>query len=262
MRPGSETNRRLNQTWYHRFSRGYPKHERRRSVAGRRLGDRCRGEPERNGRSKVRYPTTRRTQPVRHSEHSGILPETRRGNCVVEHQPCLRDPPALGTTDGSRRSRVSYRDFQRLSLLAFLPLVLLRSSAPPRRSRFMVPRSWLPKPWPSNTPKHLAFPFGSIAAVCWREAANLEQRNKEFFLSGYTLGVRDGRFDTSGLVVTDSKFGTLFIPMTWLTWSSNRCNLLGSGSPRICNVAGGLENSMSLYELSKWCSRSVLDLTR
>src|SRR5690606_3040725 len=73
--------------------------ERPRIAAAGRLGDRCRGKPERTRRRRWAHELTpaRRTQPGWHDQSARILPVAPRGFHPAEHEPCVLDPTACRT---------------------------------------------------------------------------------------------------------------------------------------------------------------------
>ena len=107
-------------------------------------------------------------------------------------------------------------------------------------------------PWNMGTP--LIFPFGLIAAECWRERASSGDRIREFFaywINAYLRGapLKYIGFEGMGFQSRDCLHPRDLVPLLLKQFHSAHGN-----KPRIINLGGGPANTMSLLQLTHWCA--------
>jgi CDP-paratose 2-epimerase len=93
-----------------------------------------------------------------------------------------------------------------------------------------------------------------ITGICGFVGSALARRIKEYFLFGYTPGGLASRSATSDLRAQGCRRETHSHPDDLATLVLNQIRKPWPQPERTSNLEGGLSNSMSLLELSKWCT--------
>ena len=89
--------------------------------------------------------------------------------------------------------------------------------------------------------------------MCLPEPVNLARQTKEYFLFGFTLSERKKPLNTSAFNGTGHQVRDALHPKDLVPLLSRQMLEPDWEAPKIINLGGGVENSMSLKELSNWC---------